>query len=92
MPQFEYQIIEQGGGKIGYLNERIAQLVAQGFDCIGITGTSPHVSVLLRRPVQPAGTQTTTQASAAAAAPRPATPQPPSAPAGPRTGGGEPTR
>jgi len=28
MPQFEYQIIEQGGGKIGYLNERIAQLVS----------------------------------------------------------------
>lgn len=73
MAQFEYQVIEQGGGKVGHFNERIGQLVAQGFDCIGITGTSPNVSVLMRRPAQPAQAQPA-QAQAAQAAPRPAQP------------------
>jgi hypothetical protein len=79
MAQFDYQIVEQGGAKIGHFNERIAEMVAKGFDCIGITGTSPHVSVLMRRPAQQAQARAT-QAPAAAAQPRPAAPQPAGAP------------
>jgi len=70
MAQFEYQVIEQGGAKVGHFNERLMQIVAQGFDCIGITGTSPQVSILLRRPVPPAPAQAE-PAQAAQAAPRP---------------------
>lgn len=75
MAQFEYQVIEQGGGKVGHFNERIAQLVAQGYDCIGITGTSPNVSILMRRPAQAAPAQAA-QAQATQAAARQAQPQP----------------
>jgi hypothetical protein len=75
MPQFEYQVMEQGGAKVGHFNERLDQIVAQGFDCIGITGTSPQVSILLRRPARPAQAEAApAQAQAAQAAP--AAPQP----------------
>jgi len=74
MAQFEYQVVEQGGAKVGHFNERIAEMVVKGFDCIGITGTSPHVSILMRRPAQQAPAQAA-QAAAAQAAPRPAAPQ-----------------
>jgi hypothetical protein len=53
MAQFDYQVIEQGGAKVGHFNERIAEMVGKGYDCIGITGTSPNVSILMRRPAQP---------------------------------------
>lgn len=79
MAQFDYQVIEQGGGKVGHFNERIGQMVAQGFDCIGITGASPNVSILMRRPAQQAPVQQA-QAQAAQAAPRPVQPQPAGAP------------
>jgi len=75
MAQFEYQVVEQGGAKVGHFNERIAEMVAKGFDCIGITGTAPQVSVLMRRPAQ-TGPAQVAQAPAAQAAPRPAAPQP----------------
>ena len=42
---------------------------------IGITGTAPQVSVLMRRPAQ-TGPAQVAQAPAAQAAPRPAAPQP----------------
>jgi len=73
MAQFDYQVVEQGGAKVGHFNERIAEMVTKGFDCIGITGTSPQVSVLMRRPAQQAQAQAA-QAQAAQAAPRPAAP------------------
>ena len=75
MAQFDYQVIEQGGAKVGHFNERIAEMVAKGFDCIGITGTTPQVSILMRRPAQAPQAQAA-QAPAAAAQPRPAAPAP----------------
>lgn len=49
MAQFEYQIVEQAGGRISHMNERLMQLVNEGWEPHMLTGASPHVSLLLRR-------------------------------------------
>jgi len=77
MAQFEYQVVEQAGGRASHLNERIMQLVHEGWEPIMMTGTSPQVSVLMRRPAQPKP-QAPPQAAPVAppvAAPRPPQPQ-----------------
>ncbi|MHB8993882.1 MAG: hypothetical protein ACYC63_01365 [Armatimonadota bacterium] len=85
MAQFEYQVVEQAGGRASHLNERITQLVGEGWEPIMMTGSSPQVSVMMRRPAQDAA-QPRPQPAATAAAPRapaPAAPAP-GAPAAPR--------
>jgi hypothetical protein len=70
MAQFEYQIVEQAGGRASHLTERMMQLVGEGWEPIMMTGTSPQVSLLVRRPAQ-AATQPVAQPAAAAAPPAP---------------------
>jgi hypothetical protein len=90
MAQFEYQIVEQAGGRATHLNDRLAQLVADGWEPIMMTGTSPQVSVLCRRAAG-TGAQARPQGAAmvqpvaptapgAPAAPRPVAPTPPAQP------------
>ena len=84
MAQFEYQVLEQAGGRVSHLNDRLAQLVAEGFDPIMMTGTSPQVSILMRRPLQaaqarPAQAQAAVAHPAAAQTPAPAAPAAPAA-------------
>ena len=77
MAQFEYQIVEQAGGRISHLNERVMQLANEGWEPTMMTGTSPHVSLLMRRPApaQAAASQPPTQAAVAPPVqPRPAPP------------------
>lgn len=70
MAQYEYQILEQAGGRVSHLNDRLAALVEEGFHPVLMTGTSPQVSVMLRRPTAPAA-PVAAPAAAAVAAPRP---------------------
>ena len=82
MAQFEYQIVEQAGGRASHLNERIMQLVHEGWEPTMMTGVSPNVSVMMRRAAQPRP-QPAAAAPAAVAAPQPiavgapAVPRPP---------------
>lgn len=76
MAQFEYQIVEQAGGRASHLNERIMQLVGEGWEPIMLTGASPQVSVMMKRAAQPAA-QPRPAVPAAAAAPQPAAPAAP---------------
>lgn len=71
MAQYEYQVLEQAGGRVNHLNERIAALVEEGFHPIMMTGTAPQVSIMLRRATQPAPAQAAPAAPAQPAAPRP---------------------
>lgn len=68
MAQYEYQVLEQAGGRLSHLNERMAAMVEEGFHPIMMTGASPQVSIMLRRASQPAPAQA---AQAQPAAPRP---------------------
>ena len=64
MNRFEYQVVQMAaGGRIGQFNERIAMMVAEGWDPIIMCGDAT-LSIMLRRPV----------AAAQAAAPAPQTP------------------
>jgi len=77
MAQFEYQIVEQAGGRISHLNERVMQLANEGWEPHMMTGASPHVSLLLRRqaPAQAAAPPPPIQAAVAPPVqPRPAPP------------------
>lgn len=81
MAQFEYQVVEQAGGRASHLNERIMQLVHESWEPLMMTGVSPQVSVMMRRPAQPkpqpAAAQTAPQAAAVpTAVPRPTQPAP----------------
>jgi hypothetical protein len=81
MAQFEYQVVEQAGGRASHLNERIMQLVAEGWEPTMMTGTSPQVSVMMRRPAQPKPQPAAAPAAAQAVpvaqpAPAPRPPQP----------------
>lgn len=78
MAQYEYQVVEQAGGRVTHLNDRLGALVADGYDPIMMTGTSPQVSILVRRPVQQAAAAVPAQAQAQVA--RPAAPAAPAAP------------
>lgn len=71
MAQFEYQIVEQAGGRVSHLNDRIMQLVNEGWEPHMMSGTPPHVSLLMRR---------TAAAPTQAAAPRPPVQPPVAAP------------
>lgn len=75
MAQFEYQIVEQAGGRISHLNDRLMQLVNEGWEPHMMAGNPPHISLLMRRPVS-APAAATAAAPAQAAAPRPAAPAP----------------
>lgn len=75
MAQFEYQIVEQAGGRVSHLNDRLMQLVNEGWEPQMMAGTPPHVSLLMRRPVA-APAAATAAAPAQVAAPRPAAPAP----------------
>lgn len=69
MAQFEYQVVEQAGGRVSHLNDRIMQLVNEGWEPQMMSGTPPHVSLLMRRPV---AARAAAPATAQAAAPGPA--------------------
>ena len=84
MAQFEYQVVEQAGGRASHLNERIMQLVHEGWSPTMMTGVSPQVSVMMQRPAQPKPQPAATAPVApaapqgpppAAVAPRPPQPQ-----------------
>lgn len=84
MAQHEFQVVEQAGGRVSHLNERLQQLVTEGWEPIFMTGVAPQVSVMMRRPA------TAPQAAAPGQPARPApapgvAPQPPR-PAGPPVG------
>lgn len=82
MAQFEYQVVEQAGGRASHLNERLMQLVHDGWEPIMMSGVTPNVSLLLRRPLS---AQTAAAAPAAAQpAPRPAPVPAPAQPVAPR--------
>jgi hypothetical protein len=69
MAQYDFQIVEQAGGRVSHLNDRVTQLVSEGWEPQMMCGTSPHISLLLRRPaVAPAASA---PAPAQAAAPQP---------------------
>lgn len=87
MAQFEYQVVEQAGGRASHLNERIMQLVHEGWTPTMMTGVSPQVSVMMQRPAQPKTQPVAAQAAPQAApapAPRPAQPLAPPAPRPPQ--------
>ena len=84
MAQFEYQVVEQGGGRATHLNDRLAQLVGDGWEPIMMTGTSPQVSILCRRA---AGTGAQARPQGTTTAQPVASPQPPAAPGQPVPGG-----
>lgn len=69
MAQYEYQVVEQAGGRVSHLNERIMALVEDGFHPIMMTGTAPQVSIMLRRATTPAAQAPQAQAQTAQAAP-----------------------
>jgi hypothetical protein len=49
--RFEYQVVQMAqGGRIGQFNERIAMMVAEGWDPIIMCGDGT-LSIMLRRPV-----------------------------------------
>lgn len=77
MAQFEYQVLEQAGGRVSHMNERLMLLVVEGWEPLMMTGSAPHISLLMRRPMtaQPAAAP----AAAAAAPQRPAAPAQPGA-------------
>lgn len=66
MAQYEYQVLEQAGGRVSHLNDRLAQLVEEGYHPVLMTGTSPQVSVMLRRPTPAPAAQAPAVAVAAA--------------------------
>jgi len=76
MPQFEYQIVEQAGGRVSHLNERLMQLVTEGWEPFQMSGASPHVSIMLRKPATEgaAAGRAAPARTAAPAVPRPAQP------------------
>lgn len=69
MAQFDYQLLEQAGGRVTHLNERLTQLVAEGFEPIMMTGTAPQVSILLRRAAGASQSKQAVPAQATAAIP-----------------------
>lgn len=74
MARLEYQVVEQAGGRASHLNERIMQLVHEGWEPTMMTGVSPQVSVMMQRPAQPKPQSAAAQAApqaAPVAAPRP---------------------
>lgn len=85
MAQYEFQVVEQAGGRVSHLNERLQQLVTEGWEPLFMTGAAPQVSIMMRRPAT---------ASQAAAPPRPAAVAQPTPPAGqrPAPAPGQPVR
>lgn len=71
MAQYEYQVLEQAGGRVSHLNDRLAALVLEGFHPVLMTGTSPQVSILLRRPTPAVPAAVAAPAAAAVPAPVP---------------------
>lgn len=49
MAQFEYQVIQQAGGRVSHFNERLLQMVQDGWHPVLMSGDAPQVSLLLRR-------------------------------------------
>lgn len=69
MAQYEFQVVEQAGGRVSHLNERLQQLVAEGWEPIFMTGAAPQVSVMMRRPATAPQAAAPRPASAAQATP-----------------------
>ena len=85
MAQYEYQVLEQAGGRTSHLNDRLGQLVEEGWEPIMMAGAAPHISIMVRRPkaqqaAAPAPRQA--QAQAAGGSPAPGVPQRPVRPPG----------
>lgn len=94
MAQFEYQLVEQAGGRASHLTERLMQLTNEGWEPIMMTGTAPQVTLLVRRPLTAKSAAPAPPAGAAPApapgaaqpvAPRPAAPTQPGVPPRPAT-------
>jgi len=86
MAQYEYQVVEQAGGRTSHLNDRLTQLVEEGWEPIMMAGGAPHISIMVRRPrAQQAAAPAARQAQAQAAGGSPA-------PVGPAAQAGQPVR
>ena len=64
MAQFEYQVMQQAGSRLDHFNERLGKMVREGWEPVMMSGTAPHVSLLMRRGVaaQPAAAASAAQA------------------------------
>ena len=76
MSHYEYQIIQMvSGGRVTHLNERMENMVAEGWEPIMMSGDTGVTVMMRRERAQQAAGEA--QGEAAAAAPRPsAAPQP----------------